>query len=144
MDKGSAFGKKEIFQFGILIGFFFLGYYMWDSRDIMAKKRKVKDLPENLKDIYKTLREKGYKPQTNPVAISNPSVFFEKESVKVSIAPSLAKEGVLSVVFSDGDKTKPPYTTEYKDGVLAGKNGVTADADIVSAILQVIENKDYK
>ena len=71
-------------------------------------------------------------------------MFFEKESVKVSIAPSLAKEGVLSVVFSDGDNTKPPYITEYKDGVLAGKNGITADADIVSAILQVIENKDYK
>jgi hypothetical protein len=27
---------------------------------------------------------------------------------------------------------------------LVGKNGIIADADIVSAILQTIENKDYE
>ena len=143
MAEKTAFGIKEIGQFGLLIGFFFLGYYMWSSRDIMAKKRKIKDLPETLQSIYKTLKEKGYNPQTTPDVITNPSVLFETGGIKVGISPSLIKEGVLSVVFSDGDKTKPPYPTEYKDGVLAGKNGVTADADVVSAILQVIENKDY-
>jgi hypothetical protein len=33
---------------------------------------------------------------------------------------------------------------EYNNGVLVGKNGIIADNDIVSAILQTIENKDYE
>jgi hypothetical protein len=33
---------------------------------------------------------------------------------------------------------------QYTNGVLSGKNGIIADNDIVSAILQIIENKDYE
>jgi hypothetical protein len=42
------------------------------------------------------------------------------------------------------DVTKPPYVAQYTNGVLSGKNGIIADNDIVSAILQTIENKDYE
>jgi hypothetical protein len=42
------------------------------------------------------------------------------------------------------DTSKPPYVAEYANGVLVGKNGIIADNDIVSAILQTIENKDYE
>jgi hypothetical protein len=137
MAKETAFGKKEIFQFGLLIGFFFLGYYMWESRDILAVKRALNKMPENLKAIYKTLKEKGYKPETSPASFSGFFVQFKSGDVKVIIN---ANE---TITFAY-DQTKPPYVAEFKDGVLIGKNGITANADIVSAILQVIENKDYK
>ena len=137
MAKGSAFGKKEIFQFGILIGFFFLGYYMWEYRDILAVKRALKNMPDNLQAIYKTLKDKGYKPDTSPKSFPGFFVQFEKDGVKVIINSN------ETITFAY-DTTKPPYVAEFKDGVLVGKNGITADSDIVSAILQVIENKDYQ
>jgi hypothetical protein len=137
MEKASAFGKKEIFQFGILIGFFFLGYYMWESRDILALRRALKNMPDNLQAIFKTLKDKGYKPDTSPKSFSGYFVQFETNGVKVIIN---ANE---TITFAY-DATKPPYVAEFKDGVLIGTNGILADSDIVSAILQVIENKDYQ
>jgi hypothetical protein len=136
MEKVSAFGKKEIFQFGLLIGFFFLGYYMWTYRDILAVKRALNKMPENLQDIYKTLKDKGYKPETSPASFSGYFIQFETSGVKVIVN---ANE---TITFAY-DNAKPPYVAEFKDGVLIGKNGITSDSDIVSAILQVIENKDY-
>lgn len=137
MEKGTAFGKKEIFQFGLLIGFFFLGYYMWASRDILAVKRALNKMPDNLKAIYKTLKDKGYKPETSPVSFSGFFVKFTSGDVQVIIN---SKE-VITFIY---DTTKPPYVAEYANGVLSGKNGIIADNDIVSAILQIIENKDYE
>ena len=137
MEKGTAFGKKEIFQFGLLIGFFFLGYYMWASRDILAVKRALNKMPDNLKAIYKTLKDKGYKPETSPVSFSGFFVKFTSGDVQVIIN---SKE-VITFIY---DSTKPPYVAEYANGVLSGKNGIIADNDIVSAILQIIENKDYE
>lgn len=137
MAKESAFGTKEIFQFGLLIGFFFLGYYMWESRDILAVKRALKNMPDNLQRIYKTLKDKGYKPETSPSSFSGYFVRFESGNVKVIINSN------ETITFAY-DVSKPPYVAEFKDGVLIGKNGVVADSDIVSAILQVIENKDYE
>ena len=136
MTKKPAFGKKEIFQFGLLIGFFFLGYYMWESRDILAVKRALKNMPDNLQAIYKTLKEKGYKPETSPSSFSGHFIKFETSNVKVIIN---ANE---TITFAY-DTAKPPYVADFKDGVLIGKNGILADSDMVSAILQVIENKDY-
>jgi hypothetical protein len=137
MEKVSAFGKKEIFQFGLLIGFFFLGYYMWTYRDILAVKRALNKMPENLQDIYKTLKDKGYKPETSPASFSGFFIKFVSGDVQVIIN---ANE---TITFAY-DASKAPYVAEYKDGVLSGKNGVIADKDIVSAILQIIENKDYE
>jgi len=137
MEKGSVIGKKEIFQFGLLIGFFFLGYYMWVSRDVLAVKRALNKMPDNLQAIFKTLKDKGYKPETSPSSFSGYFVKFETSDVQVIINANQT----ITFVF---DNTKPPYVAEFKDGVLIGKNGITADSDIVSAILQIIENKDYK
>jgi len=136
MAEKTAFGIKEIGQFGLLIGFFFLGYYMYSDRDILAVKRKLKNMPDNLQAIYKTLKDKGYKPTTSPSSISGYFIQFETGGVNVIIN---ANE-TITFAF---DTTKPPYVAEFKDGVLIGKNGITADSDIVSAVLQVIENKDY-
>jgi hypothetical protein len=137
MEKGSAFGKKEIFQFGLLIGFFFLGYYMWESRNILAVKRALNTMPNNLQEIYKSLKDKGYKPETSPTSISGFFIKFVSGDVKVIIN----ENQTITFVY---DVNKPPYVAEYGNGVLSGKNGIIADNDVVSAILQVIENKDYE
>jgi hypothetical protein len=137
MSKATAFGKKEIFQFGLLIGFFFLGYYMYASRDVLAVKRAVNKMPENLQAIYKTLKDKGYKPETSPVSFSGFFIKFVSGGVQVLVNAN------QTITFAY-DKTKPPYVAEYTNGVLVGKNGIIADNDIVSAILQIIENKDYE
>jgi hypothetical protein len=94
-------------------------------------------MPDNLQRIYKTLKDKGYKPETSPSSFSGYFVRFESGDVKVIINSN------ETITFAY-DVSKPPYVAEFKDGVLVGKNGITADSDIVSAILQVIENKDYE
>jgi hypothetical protein len=137
MSKATAIGKKEIFQFGLLIGFFFLGYYMWTYRDIYAVKRAVNKLPDNLQAIFKTLKDKGYKPETSPVSFSGFFVKFVRNNVQVLINANQT----ITFIY---DETKPPYVAEYTNGVLVGKNGIIADNDIISAILQTIENKDYE
>lgn len=137
MGKGTQFGKKEVFQFGLLIGFFFLGYYMWASRDILAVKRALNKMPDNLQAIFKTLKDKGYKPETSPVSFSGFFVKFVTNDVQVIINANQT----ITFIY---DTTKPPYVAEYANGVLVGKNGIIADNDIVSAILQTIENKDYE
>jgi hypothetical protein len=137
MEKISTFGKKEIFQFGLLIGFFFLGYYMWTYRDILAVKRALNKMPENLQAIYKTLKDKGYKPETSPASFSGFFIKFVSGDVQVIINSN------ETITFAY-DTSKAPYVAEYVNGVLKGKNGVIADKDIVSAILQIIENKDYE
>jgi hypothetical protein len=137
MSKGTAIGKKEIFQFGLLIGFFFLGYYMWTSRDVLAVKRALNKMPDNLQAIFKTLKDKGYNPETSPVSFSGFFIKFVSGNVQVVINASQS----ISFFY---DKTKPPYIAQYSNGVLSGKNGIIADNDIVSAILQIIENKDYE
>jgi hypothetical protein len=137
MSKTTAFGKKEVFQFGLLIGFFFLGYYMWASRDILAVKRALNKMPDNLQAIFKTLKEKGYKPETSPVSFSGFFVKFVTKDVQVIINANQT----ITFIY---DTSKPPYVAEYNNGVLVGKNGIIADNDIVSAILQTIENKDYE
>ena len=137
MSKATAFGKKEIFQFGILIGFFFLGYYMYASRDVLAVKRGLNKMPDNLQSIYNSLKSKGYKPETSPVSFSGFFIKFVSGGVQVLVNANQT----ITFIY---DVTKPPYVTEYRNGVLVGKNGIIADNDIVSAILQVIENKDYE
>ena len=137
MSKTTAFGKKEVFQFGLLIGFFFLGYYMWASRDILAVKRAVNKMPDNLQAIYKSLKDKGYKPETSPVSFSGFFVKFVTQNVQVVINAN------QTITFAY-DANKAPYVADYKNGILVGKNGIVADNDIVSAILQIIENKDYE
>lgn len=137
MSKATAFGKKEIFQFGILIGFFFLGYYMYASRDILAVKRAVNKMPDNLQSIYNSLKSKGYKPETSPVSFSGFFIKFVSGGVQVLVNANQT----ITFIY---DLAKPPYVAEYNNGVLVGKNGIIADNDIVSAILQIIENKDYE
>jgi ABC-type glycerol-3-phosphate transport system substrate-binding protein len=137
MAKGTAIGKKEIFQFGLLIGFFFLGYYMWTSRDVLAVKRALNKMPDNLQAIFKTLKDKGYNPETSPVSFSGFFIKFVSGNVQVVINASES----ISFFY---DKTKPPYIAQYTNGILSGKHGIIADNDIVSAILQIIENKDYE
>lgn len=137
MSKETAFGKKEIFQFGLLIGFFFLGYYMWASRDVLAVKRAVNKLPDNLQSIFKSLKDKGYKPETSPVSFSGFFIKFVSGEVQVIINANQT----ITFIY---DVTKPPYVAQYTNGVLSGKNGIIADNDIVSAVLQIIENKDYE
>lgn len=137
MKKSTAIGKKEIFQFGLLIGFFFLGYYMWYSRDILAVKKGLNKMPENLQAIYKSLKDKGYNPETSPVSFTGFFIKFTTGGVQVLIN---SKETITFIY----NPTKPPYIAEYANGVLTGKNAIIADNDIVSAILQIIENKDYE
>jgi hypothetical protein len=137
MSKETAFGKKEIFQFGLLIGFFFLGYYMWASRDILAVKRALNKMPENLQSIYKSLKDKGYKPETSPVSFAGFFIKFVSGNVQVIINANQTITFIYNL-------SKPPYVAEYQNGILVGKNGIVADNDIVSAVLQIIENKDYE
>ena len=140
-DLKGKFGKKEILQFGLLIGFVFLGYYMWASRDITAVRRNPKRLPQKLQDLYKILKDKGYKPETSPVSFAGYFVSFKVQDMQIQVSTSSLDQNQLNVTFII-DPLTPPYVATHKDGVLRGKNGSVQDEDLLNAILQTIENRD--
>jgi uncharacterized protein (UPF0297 family) len=131
------FGKEDLFNFALVVGVFFLGYYMYISRDILAVKRALASLPKNLQEIYKTLKAKGYNPETSPKAFSGNFVSFKRNDIDVIIN----ENEVVTFLY---DPEKPPFVAQYKNGIMHGNNLTIADSDIVSAILQIIENRDYE
>lgn len=133
----AKFGKKEIVNFALIVGVFFLGYYMYISRDILAVKRVLASLPKNLQEIFKTLKAKGYNPETSPKAFQGNFVSFKRNNVNVIIN----EKEVVTFLY---DPEKPPFVAHYINGVMVGEGLTIADSDIVSAILQIIENRDYE
>ena len=100
-------------------------------------------LPEMLKKAYQDLQSQGYKPSTNP--ISHPSRFITftiSDVVDMPVVATINDQNGIVIAF---DKNKPPFVAKYTDGQVLSKGQVIADDDdIVSAILQIIENKDYE
>jgi hypothetical protein len=142
-SKSNKFGANEIFQFGVLIGFGILFYYMYLTRNIMAVKRLPKNLPQNLQDLYKQLKEKGYKPTTSPKEFSGYFISFEIGDGDDKLMIIVNDKNVITIITED--KTKPPYVITYSGGKFISKGGlIDENEDLLSGLLQIIENEDYK
>jgi hypothetical protein len=142
-SKSNKFGANEIFQFGILVGSMILGYYMYTTRNIMAVKRLPKNLPQNLQDLYDQLKEKGYKPTTSPKEFSGYFISFEIGEGDEKIMILINDKNVITITTQD--KNKPPYVITYKDGRFISRDGLIDESDdLLSGLLQIIENEDYK
>ena len=142
-NKSNKFGANEIFQFGLLMGAIILGYYMYTTRNIMAVKRLPKNLPQNLQDLYDQLKEKGYKPTTSPKEFSGYFISFEIGEGEDKIMIIINDKNIITI--STEDKTKPPYVITYSGGKFTSKDGLIDESDdLLSGLLQIIENEDYK
>jgi len=142
-SKSNKFGANEIFQFGVIVGAVILGYYMYASRNIMAVKRLPKNLPQNLQDLYDQLKEKGYKPTTSPKQFSGYFISFEIGEGEDKIMIIINDKNVITI--STEDKTIPPYVITYIGGKFTSKKGLIDESDdLLSGLLQIIENEDYK
>ena len=142
-SKSNKFGANEIFQFGVIVGAVILGYYMYASRNIMAVKRLPKNLPQNLQDLYDQLKEKGYKPTTSPKQFSGYFISFEIGEGEDKIMIIINDKNVITI--STQDKTIPPYVITYSGGKFTSKKGLIDESDdLLSGLLQIIENEDYK
>jgi hypothetical protein len=142
-SKSNKFGTNEIFQFGLLIGAIILGYYMYTTRNIMAVKRLPKNLPQNLQDLYDQLKEKGYKPTTSPKEFSGYFISFEIGEGDEKIMILINDKNVITITTQD--KNKPPYVITYTDGRFISRDGLIDESDdLLSGLLQIIENEDYK
>jgi hypothetical protein len=142
-SKSNKFGANEIFQFGILVGSIILGYYMYTTRNIMAVKRLPKNLPQNLQDLYDQLKEKGYKPTTSPKEFSGYFISFEIGEGDEKIMILINDKNVITITTQD--KNKPPYVITYTDGRFISRDGLIDESDdLLSGLLQIIENEDYK
>jgi hypothetical protein len=142
-SKSNKFGANEIFQFGVIVGAVILGYYMYASRNIMAVKRLPKNLPQNLQDLYDQLKEKGYKPTTSPKQFSGYFISFEIGEGEDKIMIIINDKNVITI--STQDKTTPPYVITYSGGKFTSKKGLIDESDdLLSGLLQIIENEDYK
>jgi hypothetical protein len=142
-SKSNKFGTNEIFQFGLLIGAIILGYYMYTTRNIMAVKRLPKNLPQNLRDLYDQLKEKGYKPTTSPKEFSGYFISFEIGEGDEKIMIVINDKNVITIATQD--KNKPPYVITYTDGRFISRDGLIDESDdLLSGLLQIIENEDYK
>ena len=142
-NKSNKFGANEIFQFGLLIGAIILGYYMYTTRNIMAVKRLPKNLPQNLQDLYDQLKEKGYKPTTSPKQFSGYFISFEIGEGEDKIMIIINDKNIITI--STEDKTIAPYVITYNGGKFISKDGLIDESDdLLSGLLQIIENEDYK
>jgi hypothetical protein len=142
-SKSNKFGTNEIFQFGLLIGAIILGYYMYTTRNIMAVKRLPKNLPQNLQDLYDQLKEKGYKPTTSPKQFTGYFISFEIGEGDEKIMIVINDKNVITIATQD--KNKPPYVITYTDGRFISRDGLIDESDdLLSGLLQIIENEDYK
>ena len=142
-NKSNKFGANEIFQFGVVIGFAILFYWMYASRNIMAVKRLPKNMPQNLQDLYNQLKEKGYKPTTSPKEFSGYFISFEIGEGEDKIMILINDKNVITI--STQDKTIAPYVITYSDGKFTSKKGLIDESDdLLSGLLQIIENEDYK
>jgi len=142
-SKSNKFGANEIFQFGLLVGAIILGYYMYTTRNIMAVKRLPKNLPQNLQDLYDQLKEKGYKPTTSPKQFSGYFISFEIGEGEDKIMIIINDKNIITI--STEDKTIAPYVITYSNGRFISKNGLIDESDdLLSGLLQIIENEDYK
>ena len=142
-SKSNKFGTNEIFQFGLLIGAIILGYYMYTTRNIMAVKRLPKNLPQNLQDLYDQLKEKGYKPTTSPKEFSGYFISFEIGEGDEKIMILINDKNVITIATQD--KNKPPYVITYTNGRFISRDGLIDESDdLLSGLLQIIENEDYK
>jgi uncharacterized protein (UPF0297 family) len=142
-SKSNKFGANEIFQFSILIGAIILGYYMYTTRNIMAVKRLPKNLPQNLQDLYDQLKEKGYKPTTSPKQFSGYFISFEIGEGDEKIIILINDKNIITITTQD--KNKPPYVITYSEGRFISRDGLIDESDdLLSGLLQIIENEDYK
>ena len=142
-SKSNKFGANDIFQFSVIIGFAVLFYYMYISRNIMAVKRLPKNLPQNLQDIYKQLKEKGYNPTTSPREFSGYFVSFEIGEGDEKLMIIINDKNVITIITND--KKKPPYVITYNGGRFTSNKGLIDESDdLLSGLLQIIENEDYK
>ena len=118
--------------------------YWWRNKNAnTTTPSSPETLPEMLKKAYNDLKSQGYNPITNPV--SHPSRFITftiSDVVDMPVVSTINDQNGIVIAF---DKNKPPFTAKYTDGQVISKGQVIAeDDDVVSAILQIIENKDYE
>ena len=116
---------------------------MYTTRNIMAVKRFPKNLPQTLQDLYDQLKEKGYKPTTSPKQFSGYFISFEIGEGEDKIMIIINDKNIITI--STEDKTKPAYVITYIGGKFTSKDGLIDESDdLLSGLLQIIENEDYK
>ena len=128
-----------------LVAVAIIGYIIYDNRkrsvENSMKRVAGDDLPDNLKDVFKTLQNLKYDVTTNK-ASDNPSLSFKVSANGLNYAIVVKTQGEV-LIYDNVSGT--PYRLSIEDNVIKNSKGVVVSTgnDIANGILQIINNKDY-
>jgi len=138
--------KKSIYI--AIIGFAIIGYIIYDSRKGNVSKggdisREVfETMPDNLKNIWKTLSEKNYA-VTSSKKGDNPTISFKPTANGLNYSVVIKTQGEILIYDS---LSGTPYRLNMTDSGITNAKGknVYVGEDFANGILQIITNKDYE
>ena len=128
-----------------LVAVAIIGYIIYDNRKgggaNSMKRVAGDDLPDNLKDVFKTLQNLKYDVTTSK-ASDNPSLSFKVSANGLNYAIVVKTQGEV-LIYDNVSGT--PYRLAIKDNIIKNSKGVVVSTgnDIANGILQIINNKDY-
>ena len=97
--------------------------------------------PKNLKNLFRDLESKGYNPQSTS---NNAKEKFVTFSITSGVNPVVVKVNEANEITFTSADIKEPFKVKY-DGrsFMANKKIVAESSDMISGILQIIENRDF-
>lgn len=128
-----------------LVAVAIIGYIIYDNRKgggaNSMKRVAGDDLPDNLKDVFKTLQNLKYDVTTSRVS-DNPTLSFKVSANGLNYAIIVKTQGEV-LIYDNLSGT--PYRLAIKDNIIKNSKGVVVSTgnDIANGILQIINNKDY-
>lgn len=131
--------NKKAATISITLALIGLGLYLWNKKRA-AQFLSPDQLEEPLKSYYFKLKEKGYKPKTNPITHPKPFVYFEIEEngKKTSVVVNAMSQLLIT---EDGQMMKP---ISYNGNEFVINNKTVSDnKDLFDGVLEIITNKNY-
>lgn len=131
--------NKKAASIVITIALIGLGLYVWNKKRA-AQSFPPEQLEEPLKSYYFKLKEKGYKPRTNPLTHPKPFVAFEiTENGKKTTA---TVNSMMQLLISEDGKMMKPISYNGDEFIINNKT-VSDNKDLFEGVLEIITNKNY-
>ena len=132
--------NKKAITISITVALISFGLYLWNRK--RAEQFFDPDkLDEPLKSYYFKLKEKGYKPKTNPITHPKPFVTFEiTDNGKKSVVTVNSLSQLL--ITEDGVMAKPIIYNG--DEFIVNDKTVSGNKDLFEGVLEILENKSYR
>lgn len=125
----------------ILLTIVGLGLYLFKKRST-GKLLDPNKLNEPLKSFYFQLKEKGYEPKTNPQSLTNQFVTFTINEGEEKLIVTVNSLNFL-LIYDKADSSNAHIIKYTGDNFVIGDEIVSDESDLMSGVLEIVENKSY-